>query len=49
MREALIQTRADSEVALDEAFERAAGAMRSGNPADPVAVFTFHRRRSFFR
>ena len=27
MREALIQIRADSEVALDEAFERAAGAV----------------------
>jgi len=48
MREALIQIRADSEVALDEAFERAAGAMRSGNPVDPVAVFTFSSPAQLF-
>lgn len=48
MREALIQIRTDSEVALDEAFERAAGAMRSGNPVDPVAVFTFSSPAQLF-
>ena len=48
MKEALIQIRADSEVALDEAFERAAGAMRSGNPADPIAVFTFSSPAQLF-
>ncbi|MFK3689803.1 transcriptional regulator [Agrobacterium tumefaciens] len=41
MREALIQIRADSEAALNEVFERATNAMRSGNPSEPVAVFTF--------
>ena len=41
MREALIQIRADSEAALNEIFERATNAMRSGNPSEPVAVFTF--------
>jgi predicted transcriptional regulator len=48
MREALIQFRADSEVALDEALERAVGAMRSGNPVDPVAVFTFSSPAQLF-
>ena len=48
MREALIQIRTDSEVALDEAFERAAGATRAGNPADPVAVFTFSSPAQLF-
>jgi predicted transcriptional regulator len=48
MKEALIQIRADSEVALDEAFERAAGVMRSGSPADPVAVFTFSSPAQLF-
>ncbi|QXC52639.1 transcriptional regulator (plasmid) [Agrobacterium salinitolerans] len=40
MREAWIQIRADSEAALDEVFERATNAMRSGNPSEPEAVFT---------
>ncbi|CDI11728.1 protein of unknown function [Agrobacterium pusense] len=48
MREALIQIRADSEASLDEAFDRATSAMRSGNPSDPVAVFTFSSPAQLF-
>lgn len=48
MREALIQIRADSETALDEAFDRATSAMRSGNPSEPVAVFTFSSPAQLF-
>lgn len=48
MREALIQVRADSEAALDEVFERATNAMRSGNPSEPVAVFTFSSPAQLF-
>jgi hypothetical protein len=38
MREALIQIRAGSETALDEAFDRVTSVRRSGNPSEPVAV-----------
>ncbi len=48
MREALIQIRADSEAALDEAFARATNAMRSGNSSEPVAVFTFSSPAQLF-
>lgn len=41
MNEALIQVRSDSEAALDEAFSRAIAAAQTGEPSDPVAVFTF--------
>ena len=48
MKEALIQIRADSEAALDEAFDRAASATRSGKPSDPVAVFTLSSPAQLF-
>ena len=48
MREALIQIRADSEAALDEAFVRATNAMRSGNSSEPVAGFTFSSPAQLF-
>lgn len=34
MREPSIQIRADSEAALDEAFDRATSAIRSDNPSE---------------
>lgn len=41
MNEALIQIRPDSDAALDDAFDMAIGAIKSGQPSTPVAVFTF--------
>jgi predicted transcriptional regulator len=41
MREALIQVRPDSVDLLDEMFDGASKAMRTGDPSDPLAVFTF--------
>lgn len=48
MRKALIQIRADSEAALDDAFVKATNAMRSGNSSEPVAVFTFSSPAQLF-
>jgi predicted transcriptional regulator len=41
MKQALIQIRTDTQAILDEAISRAAKVMETGEPADPVAVFTF--------
>lgn len=48
MREALIQIRADSEAVFSEAFDRASRAMRTGEPSEPVAVFTFSSPAQLF-
>jgi len=41
MTEAFIQIRSDTEVVLDEEFSRVQEALRKGEAAEPVAVFTF--------
>ncbi|MGP4668742.1 HVO_A0114 family putative DNA-binding protein [Agrobacterium pusense] len=48
MKEAFIQIRAASDAALNEVFERATNAMHSGNPSEPVAVFTFSSPAQLF-
>ncbi|WP_028748190.1 hypothetical protein [Rhizobium mesoamericanum] len=48
MREALIQIRSDSEAVFNEALDRATRAMRTGEPSEPVAVFTFSSPAQLF-
>ncbi len=48
MKNALIQIRPDEDTALEESFERAELAMRTGIPSDPVATFTFSSESQLF-
>ncbi|WP_349437068.1 transcriptional regulator [Pararhizobium sp. A13] len=48
MKEALIQIRSDTGAVFDETFERASTAMRTGQPSEPVAVFTFSSPAQLF-
>ena len=48
MKQALIQVRSDSHLALEESVARASRAMRTGQPSDPVATFTFSSASQLF-
>ncbi len=48
MRQALIQIRRDADAALAESFARAAQAVQTGIPSDPVATFTFSSPAQLF-
>lgn len=48
MKRAVIEIRPDEDAALEESFERAKIAMRTGIPSDPVATFTFSTETQLF-